>query len=208
MKDNVSRAYRYKPHPETHSFGTTMYNSMNGNPLFASLKPMVDDFKVSNDAFGIAIANALIGGKPSTIIKKECYDVVIDKMDDIAVEVNKLAKGDEKIIMAAGFEVKSTSTRSVDYLETPTGLKADDVKGRKGFIKVGWDKDPDSVNTAIEYQVQGEADAPWQNGTYSTASSSLVSGLPSGKYVAVRIYSMGRKGLKSDTTEPVTVLVS
>lgn len=90
----------------------------------------------------------------------------------------------------------------------PTGLKAEDVRGRKGFAKVGWDNDPDAVSTAVMWQVQGEADAPWQNGTYSTANTTLVSDLPSGKYIAIKIYSTGRKGLKSDMTEPVIVLVS
>lgn len=208
MKDNLSREYRRFSHPEAFTFGTTVYNSIKGNPLFPTLQEAIDDFKPSNDAFGISIANAKVGGRPTTIVKKECHVVVIDKLDDLAVEVNKLAKGDEKIILASGFEVKTITKRSVDSLAIPTGLKAEDDPDHKGSFKTKWKNDPDTVSTVVEFQIQGEADAPWQNGGTFTANSATISGLPSGKYVAVRIYSTGRKGLRSDTTDSVIVLVS
>ena len=164
--------------------------------------------KTSKDAYEAAKGDAVTRDTIKIAVKNDAYKAFIVQLDIVADAVDIKAKGDVKIAQDAGFETRSTTPRSIEFLETPTGLKAEDVRGRKGFIKVGWNYDPDSVNTAIEYQVLGEADAPWQNGTYSTASSTLLSGLPSGKYIAVRIYSMGRKGLKSDTTEPFTVLVS
>ena len=207
MKDIVSRAYRRLPHAEANSFGTTLYLKMSDNALFTSLKPMVDELKVANDILDVAIANAKEGGKASTIAKREKFDIVIDQMDELAIEVNRIAKGDEKIVLAAGFEVRTTASRSsIDSLEAPTNLKAEDMPSKKGQAKISFKKDPNAVNTALEHQVQGEE--TWLNGTYTTTNSAVLTGLPSGKYVSVRIYSLGRKGLKSDTTEAVTVLVS
>ncbi len=207
MKDIVSRAYRRLNHADANSFGTTLYLRMSDNALFTSLKPMVDALKVANDGLDVAIANAKEGGKATTIAKKESFDVVIDKMDELAIEVNRIAKGDEKIVLTSGFEVKTTASRSsIDNLDMPTNLKAEDTPGKKGQAKISFKKDPNAVSTALEYQVQGEE--TWQNGTYSTSSSANLTGLPSGKYISVRVYSTGRKGLKSDTTEAVTVLVS
>ena len=207
MKDIVSRAYRRLPHADANSFGTTLYLNMSVNALFTSLKPMIDALKVANDDLSAAIADAKVGGRATTIAKKESFDVVIDKMDELAIEVNRIAKGDEKIVLTSGFEVRTTAARSsIDSLDMPTSLKAEDIPGKKGHAKVTFKRDPNAVSTALEYQVQGEE--MWQNGTYSTGSSAILSGLPSGKYISVRVYSTGRKGLKSDTTEAVTVLVS
>ena len=207
MKDIVSRAYRRLPHADANSFGTTLYLKMSDNALFTALKPMVDELKVANDNLSAAIADAKAGGKTSTIVKKESFETVIDKMDELAIEVNRIAKGDEKIVLTSGFEVRTTASRSsIDSLDMPTNLKAEDISGKKGQAKITFKRDPNAVSTALEYQVQGEE--MWQNGTYSTSGSAILSGLPSGKYISVRVYSTGRKGLKSDTTEAVTVLVS
>ena len=206
MKDIISRAYRRLPPSEAKSFGTTLCLKMSSNPLFALLKPMIEDLSVANGGLEVAIANAKEGGKASTIAKRESCGVVIEKIDELAIEVNRIAKEDEKIVLASGFEVKSTAARSVDDLDMPTNLKAEDVPSKKGQAKVTFKKDADAVNTALEYQVQGET--VWQGGVFSTSSSAILTGLPSGKYVSVRVYSVGRKGLKSDTSEAVTVLVS
>ena len=206
MKDIVSRAYRRLSHGDAKGFSTTLYLKMSNNPLFAVLKPMTEDMKAANDVLEVAIANAKEGGKASTIAKKESFDVVIEKMDELAIEVNRIAKEDEKVVLASGFEVKSAVNRSVDDLEMPTNLKAEDIPSKKGQAKVTFKRDANAVNTALEYQVQGET--VWQSGIFSTSSSAILTGLPSGKYISVRVYSLGRKGLKSDTTEAVTVLVS
>ena len=48
----------------------------------------------------------------------------------------------------------------------------------------------------------------WQNGTFSTGSTAMLTGLEAGAYYNVRVYFIGRKELKSDPSDYVTVLVS
>ena len=128
MKDIVSRAYRRLPHADANSFGTTLYLNMSVNALFTSLKPMIDALKVANDDLSAAIADAKVGGRATTIAKKESFDVVIDKMDELAIEVNRIAKGDEKIVLTSGFEVRTTASRSYFSDQSPTRQAAADIK--------------------------------------------------------------------------------
>ena len=208
MKRTIRRSYKIGSQAKGYELGTNVYQRMNGNAQFADEQLLVDALKVTKGLYEAAKADASTGDSIKIGIKNDCYKAFIAQLDLVADAVDIKANGVVKIAQEAGFDTLSDTRRSIDFLEMPTGLTAEDVKGRKGFIKVSRKNDPDSLSTAIEYQVQGEADAPWQNGTYSTANTALVSGLPSGKYVAVRIYSMGRKGLKSDTTDAVVVLVS
>lgn len=208
MKKTIRRSYKNGSQAKGYEVGANVYQRMNGNAQFANEQPLVDALKVTKGLYEAAKADASTGDSIKIGIKNDCFKALMVQLDLVADAVEAKANGDFKIAQEAGFETLSTTRRSIDFLEMPTGLKAEDVRGRKGFAKVGWDNDPDAVSTAVMWQVQGEADAHWQNGTYSTANTTLVSDLPSGKYVAIKIYSTGRKGLKSDATEPVVVLVS
>jgi hypothetical protein len=208
MKRTIRRSYKNGSQVKGYEVGVNVYQRMNGNTQFANEQLLVNALKVNKELYEGAKADASTGDSIKVGIKNDRFKDFMAQLDLVADAVEAKANGDFKIAQEAGFDTLSDTRRSIDFLEMPTGLTAEDVKGRKGFIKVSRKNDPDSISTAIEYQVQGEADAPWQNGTYSTASTALVGGLPSGKYVAVRIYSTGRKGLKSDTTDAVVVLVS
>ncbi len=208
MKKSILRKYKTDPEAKGYAKGVTVYQRMKDNDQFTAEQALVDALKLSTGLYEAAKGAAASRDSIKIAYKNECYQTFIEKLDLVADAVEKKANGDYKISQNAGFDTPSTTKRSIDFLEMPTGLKAEDVKGRKGFAKVGWDNDPDAISTAVMWQVQGEADAPWQNGTYSTANTTLVPGLPSGKYVAFKVYSTGRKGLKSDATEPVIVLVS
>lgn len=178
---------------------------MNNNPEFASEQPLIDALKVVKEAYEMAKADAATRDSIKIAVKNERLAAYINQLDKVADAVEMKADGDIKIVQDAGFEVRVTTNRNIDDLATPVGLAAEDL-GRLGAAKVAWKKDPDAVNYGIEYLVEGET--VWQNGTYSTSSSAIVTGLPSGKYISFRIYAMGRKGRKSDTTAFVTVLVS
>ncbi len=185
--------------------GTTVCLRMNNNPEFASEQPLIDALKVVKEAYEMAKADAATRDSIKIAVKNERLAAYINQLDKVADAVEMKADGDIKIVQDAGFEVRVTTNRNIDDLATPVGLAAEDL-GRLGAAKVAWKKDPDAVNYGIEYLVEGET--VWQNGTYSTSSSAIVTGLPSGKYISFRIYAMGRKGRKSDTTAFVTVLVS
>jgi hypothetical protein len=205
MKNVVLKTYKKKSQTVLNSFAFSVQQLMAADPQFASLKLDIDALKMENDAFALALANAVRGGEAQRDLKNDAYAAVIERLDQLAHGVNGIANGDVRVGRAAGFDVIS-EPKSIDFVSVPTNFKAKNVDDRMGVVKMKWDSDSSVVNYGIEYQVKGETE--WQNGTYSTASTMFLSGLPTGVYINFRVYALGRKGLKSDYTEPATVLVS
>jgi hypothetical protein len=207
MRKSIMRTWRKKPQAQGNSFATNIYQRVFENDEFAGEQALVIELKVVNDAFEAADAKAVLGGSDRISARNKCYAALMEQLDDLADAIEYRAKGDTSIPEAAGFETPTdTAARTVTFLDVPKIVKAVDVQGRKGVAKITVKKDPDAVNYGFLSQVEGETE--WQNGTYSTSVSKLITDLPSGKYVSFKVFSMGRNGLKSDTSEVATVLVS
>ena len=160
--------------------------------------------KVKRDLYEVANAKAANGGKLLTVEKNKCYEAFIAQMDKVADKVEELADGDEDIATAAGFDTIK-ARKSITDLSMPKGLIVVNAE-RSGEAKVMWETQPNVVTFAIEYQLPGET--VWHNGTYSTNSrNTIISGLPVEGITLFRICALGRKGLKSEWTEPVGLRV-
>ena len=203
MKKKVQRSYKKMPQGKLNSFANAVYTRMSENELFGAFKTEVDDLKAANVAFSTALTNASDGGRQLTIIKDRCMEVVLDKLDDLANSVDKLAKGNEVIILASGFEVTKTP-EPIDELTTPKNFEVLNAP-RTGEIKASWKPQAGATNYGIQYRLKDETE--WKNGTYTSKSQVILKNFEMGDYVFVRIYAIGRAELKSDYTEPVMVLV-
>lgn len=203
MKKIILRSFKKMPQGKLNSFATIIATRMAENTLFSTFKPQVDELKALNDAFTTALANASNGGREFTAIKDRCMIAVVEQLDNLADDVDKLAKGDEVIVFAAGFEVRKTP-EPIDELSTPKNFTLLNAP-KTGEIKAKWKAQGGVVNYAIEYQIKGEQE--WKNSTYTTSSEIILKGFEMGTYVSVKVCGIGRKGLKSDFTEPATVLV-
>ena len=203
MKKKVLRSYKKMPQAKLLSFANAISTRMSENELFVAFKIEVDDLKASSSAFSTALVNAADGGRQFTIIKDRCMDVVLTNLDDLADSVDKLAKGDEVIINASGFEVTKTPD-SIEALSTPKNFEVLNAP-RTGEIKASWKPQAGVTNYGIEYRLKDETN--WKNGTYTSRSQVILKDFEMGSYVFVRIYAIGRAGLKSDYTEPAMVLV-
>jgi hypothetical protein len=205
MKKTINRgAYKRKSQAEGSSICFIVYQSMSTDPQFAPYKDKVDDMKTRRDAYEVANAKAVNGGSILIGQKNTAFDFFIEQMDKVADDVEMLADGDSSIAQAAGFPIVKAAEAVTD-LSMPKGLEVVNAE-RTGAIKLTWKPDPSAINYGIETQVEGSA--VWQNGTYSTSSrNNILTGYTSGAYLLVRIYSIGRRGLKSEATDPVRVLV-
>ncbi len=185
---------------------------MDQNPTYVAVQPLVTTLKGLTDVYSTALSNAADGGKENTKAKnrakKELEDFITKLTKTIELQANELLEGDdEEFATGGGFVVQEASTKkNLTFLAKPTNLSAIDLLELAGGVKINWKKNEDTISCGIEYKEK--ADEPWKNGTFSTSNSALLTGLPSGKYITIRIYGIGRKGLKSDPTEAVTVLVS
>jgi hypothetical protein len=207
MKRSINRSFKRGAQAKCYDEGSTIYYSMNNNAAFAAEQPLIDVLKVKREAYDVAKAAAATRDSLKVGIKNDCFADFTDQLDRIADVIEMRADGDVRIVQNAGFVALTTASRTIsDFLEVPDNFKVTN-EDRLGVVKASWKRDPDAINYGLEWMEVKEA-ATWQNGTYSTSSTALLTGLPSGKYVMVRLYSIGRKGRKSDPTEPITVLVS
>ncbi len=205
MKKLINRgAYKSVPQAVRSSKGSTVYLNMKDNPIFVAYQGEVDELKIRRDFYEAASAKAVNGGTPLTTEKNRCYDAFIAQMDKVADKVEELADGNEDIATAAGFETVK-ARKSITSLSTPKGLTVINAE-RATEAKVMWEPQPNVATYAIEYQLPGET--IWRNGTYSTNSrNTIISGLPVEGITLFRICALGRKGLKSEWSEPVGLRV-
>lgn len=201
----IKRNYRRKPEDQAYRFAKVICQRMKDDGQFVTLLTLITVFKVLITAFELAVANCADGGKKLTIIKNECLEAIFDQLDLLADGVDDIAKGNEKVVLDSGFELL-TEAQSIDKINKPTGLEVKNNDERFGEAFGKWKSDKTVVGTMVEFQKVGET--TWQAGPFCTADSVVLTGLESGIYYNVRIYGVGRKGLKSDTTAFVTVLVS
>lgn len=208
MKKTINRgSYKRKSQAEGSSFGFTVYQKMTTDPQFAPYKDKVNEMKTRRDAYEVANANAVNGGSILIGLKNAAFDFFIEQMDTVADDVEKLADGDNNVTQSAGFPVVKEAVAVTD-LSMPKGLEVMNAE-RSGFIKIGFKADPNAVNYGIETQEEeGATPTGWKNGIYTTSSrNNTLGGYRAGAFLLVRIYSMGRRGLKSEVTEPARVLV-
>jgi hypothetical protein len=205
MKKRIKRGFRRTTQDKGYSFVSTVCQRMKSDGRFETLLAHVNELDARNTAYQLSNANAVNGGKLLIRIKNADYLEVMNQMDTVADYLELLAQGDDLLILAAGFEL-AEEPKAINELTMPTGVKVINDPDRTGTVKVKWDTNKTTVTTALEYQNKGET--AWNNGTYSTSSSAELTGIEAGTYIYVRIYGIGRKGLKTDPTEPVMVLVS
>jgi hypothetical protein len=201
---DVSQAYKKKPQAEQLSFASTVWQKMHDDDQFKHLSNEIAILGTKTAAFTVATAAAQGGNDAQKAAKKVCLTEMIDALDILAVHVNLLAKGDELIIKAAGYE-KRKAAKMVSEVPMPTDLQVINEL-RVGEISSKWKGSDVAVNYGLRYRIEGETE--YKNGVYATACSATITGLPSKSYVEVCVQAMGTKSLKSEWTEPVSVLVS
>jgi hypothetical protein len=192
--------------------GELHFNKMDKKEAYVACQPSVTALKSAVDDYSLALSNAAGGNSEDKKARVRSRSVLDDAITRVAkaleMRANDLPEEEGvALITGAGFDIRQVAARkNLAFLEKPTNLAAVDVLGFNGTAKVSCKKNSDTVSVGVEYQLKD--DAAWQNGTFITGSSSLLTGLPSGTYVNIRVYGIGRKGLKSDPTDYVTVLVS
>jgi hypothetical protein len=185
-------------------FANTIVQNMTNDAQFSSLKPQVDALKLTLEAFNVALANASKGGKDRIEEKNTCLIKLVTHLVQVALYVDLLAEGNEKVITASGYELRKPG-KTTDKVSKPENLivKNNEVSGA---IDLSWETVNGAVNYAIEHQVKGEIE--WRNGKYSTRKDITLNGYEAGKYVDFRIRTLGRNGLESEWTAAVGVWVA
>ena len=191
------------------TYANNVITLMTENPLFASLSANVAELKTSYDAYVVALANNVNGGRIATIEKDKCKEDVNKLLTKMALLVDILANGKESIVLAAGFDVRKTEITSYTSLKAPNVLKVVN-ESEAGVVTVELEKVPGATNYGIEKRivVDGQPEAQWTNGEYFSACKTQITGLESGKTYQLRFRAIGNSKLVSPWSAIADLLVS
>jgi hypothetical protein len=197
-------SFKSLPQSEIGVFANTIIQNMTNDAQFSSLKLQVDALKLTLDAFNVAMANASKGGKDRIAEKNTRLTQLINHLVEVALNVDLVARGNEKIVTASGYDLRKAG-KTTDKINKPENLIVlnNEVSGA---IDLSWETVNGAVNYAIEHQVKGEIE--WRNGKYTTRKDLTVNGYEPGKFVDFRIRALGRNSLESEWTAAVGVWVA
>jgi hypothetical protein len=199
----ISRDFKRFPQAKLSGYSATVQLRMSADERFTRLIKEIDELSVLNESLAIAISNAFNRDREKIAIKNQWMKAVYEKLDTLAVLVELMANGDEILVLATGFDLyKKPST--LTQLLAPTALVVVNSLV-SGSIKASWKEQAGAINYGILYQMDGEAE--WRNGTYTTSKEVVPSNFQSGTIVWVKVYAMGTREIKSDASDPVSVVV-
>ena len=191
------------------TYANNVITLMTENPLFVSLSANVAELKTGYDAYIVALANNVNGGRIATIDKDKCKKDVEKQLTKVALLVDILANGQESIIMAAGFNVRKAEMTTYTALKAPNVLKLVN-ESEAGIVTIELEKVPGATNYGIEKRIvlEGQPDTPWTNGDYTSACKTQIKGLESGKTYQLHFRAIGNGGLVSPWSAVSDLLVS
>jgi hypothetical protein len=189
-------------------YANQVITSMTSNKQFSSLKTEIEALKKCYEAYSVALVNNINGGRIATLEKDNCKTALLEQLSSIALLVELLAKGEESIILAAGFSVRKAAN-SYSSLTPPSVLKITN-ESDKGIVTIQLEKVAGATVYGIEKRIKTESspDAGWTNGDYTSACRTQLKGLESGKIYQFKFRAIGSKGLVSDWSAMQELLVS
>jgi hypothetical protein len=181
---------------------------MTADAQFASADTEVAKLDKLLADYEVALKENLIGGRITTILKNDSKKALIKQINGVAQLVTIIAEGSESVILAAGFDVAKSATQ-FNELEAPILLDVNNEKAT-GVATLHFEKVAGGKNYNIEHRivVEGVPATEWLNGEYATTARHRIKGLECGKYHEFRIRAIGSRGLVSDWSNSVEVLVS
>ena len=205
MTKLINLSFKRYNQAELAQFANNVINSMTKDAQFITLKPFVDALSADYDAFTTAVSNAIYGGTLLIREKNRKMDDLIAELETVSFQVEALANGNEDIIEEAGYQVRIPN-KPITELVPPAGLTVLNVSDKSGAVKLSWKPTPGAVTYGIERLYAGET--TWQNGDYSTGSSTVITDLKPGSQITFHLRAIGTKGKKSGWSQEVTVWVS
>ena len=140
-----------------------------------------------------AIEMAAFGDKRAIGARKLCEKQLDENLRSAAAYVDHVAKGNEKLILAAGFQLRKRNNKPAE-LEKPKGLKVMRTDN-SGEFKLNWKPVRNSKSYLVQFTDKKQnSDNDW-NTQFSTQSRCVLTELKPGKIYSIRILAVGAKGV-------------
>ena len=101
------------------NFTDKVIQNMNSDAQFTSLKPQVDEMSLCFAEYKTIANDVNALGPLSTRAKADKKETFMHQLTIVARRVDELADGNESVVLAAGFEVR-TAAKAIDSVEPPT----------------------------------------------------------------------------------------
>jgi hypothetical protein len=173
--------------------------------IFDTPPVALSDLKTSIDALQTAQHETLMGGKAAFINRDEKQKQVCSALGKLANYVENVADGDATTVTLAGMTLKRRGPKRYTFLDQPLALGGSGIGN--GKVALRW-KNVDYTKTyEVEYCVDPVAEDKWQQAPLISAANTIVEGLTRKEDYWFRVRSCGSKGLVSEWSNPVRVLV-
>ncbi len=208
MRQIYLGAFTKLPQGELPTYARNVVKLMTADAQFAPLSNAVAGLNTRTEDFDQSLTENVNGGRLATLAKNKCKLSVIAQLSELALLVDLQAKGNESVILSAGFDVRRSASY---YTSLDAPLVVDIVnETTRGLATVILGKVDGATNYGIEKRivVAGQPEGAWMNGDYSSACKFQFRGLESGKTYEFRFRAIGNKGLVSPFSDIQTLLVS
>jgi hypothetical protein len=146
------------------------------------------------------------GSVADRVARDIALETLLASLKTQASYVQTISEGKEEVILAAGMYVALRGPRYYDMIEAPYDLRASygDVEGQ---VKLRWKKLKTLKNFEIGWCADPITDDGWKQSHFTTSSRTVVSGLPTGAVVWLRVRGTSAAGT-SDWSLPLKQRVS
>jgi hypothetical protein len=184
-----------------------IYSKMNNVAAYALFQASVTDLLPIADAYQQALIVASNGGTDRVNAKNEAKALLLNQLTKIGkfMDAEWQTPNFDTLKEEAGYTIAKTPEKKVvKFVDAPKNFSILNT-GRKGDVIMEWD----SVANARTYAFEElQADGTWKNGRYASTSPVVLSNLPLGLKLTMRMKTVGPENIVSDYTEPSTVWVS
>jgi hypothetical protein len=188
------------------TFALDIHARMLENAVIFSAPPVaLSDFKTSIDALQTAQNETLMGGKATFIIRNEKQKQVCSALGKLANYVENVADGDATTVALAGMSLKRRGPGRYTFLDQPVAFRGIGVGN--GRVALRWKKVDYTKAYEVEYCADPIVDDKWQQAPLISASNTIVDGLIRKEDYWFRVRACGSKGLVSEWSNPLKVLV-
>lgn len=188
------------------TFALDIHTRMLENAAIFTTPPIaLSDLKSSIDALQTAQNETLMGGKITFITRNEKREEVRTALRKLANYVENVANGDPTTVALAGMSLKRRGPGRYTFLDQPVAFRGAGIAN--GRVALRWKKVDYTKAYEVEYCADPIVDDKWQQAPLISASNTIVDGLTRKEDYWFRVRSCGLKGLVSEWSNPVRVLV-
>ena len=193
MYYTVLLSFKTVSEPELILFGDNVIQQTSTNPIFASLKSLVDPTRTGYDTFKTAFNLARNGGFLLVADKTKKHKEFLVVLTELAKGVDGVAKGDKAIIIASGFK-PTNEAQTLESLDVPQNFKVYNEL-ENGVITQSWDRVERKTGYILQMREFGTE--TWQQIASPTAATYTMKGLKRGLHLEFRVCATGTRNVVS-----------